>query len=219
MDKLHLLQEFRKAQLQEKDSKILELCEDKIVLDVGCIGQDKDYNDQDWLHNKIRTVAKSTLGVDIIQESIDKLNQMGLNIVHFDQLASLDIKFDVIVMADVIEHVDNPVSFLRDYGKYLTDNGIIVVTTPNSNRAINFLSILRWNGYRLNFEHTMWLCPLTFAEIVRRTDLNIKAFYWLKEYYDLNKLNFTNRVIFHAANMLARWRSNFHHNFMVILCK
>jgi 2-polyprenyl-3-methyl-5-hydroxy-6-metoxy-1,4-benzoquinol methylase len=39
--------------------------------------------------------------------------------------------FDLAVAVEVIEHVENPIGFLRNVGQLLTPSGIAVITTPN----------------------------------------------------------------------------------------
>jgi len=39
--------------------------------------------------------------------------------------------FDLVTAIEVIEHVESPISFLRNIGRLLTPGGVAVVTTPN----------------------------------------------------------------------------------------
>ena len=219
MDKTILFKSYRKAITVNKDFKILEICKDRNVLDVGCVGQDSNYDSDSWLHKKISNVSNSLYGVDINQAGIDTMIRKDFKVLHFDQLIEASLKFEVIIMADVIEHVNEPVDFLYRYSKFLDDNGSIVVTTPNSNRGINFITILLSNDYNMNLEHTIWLCPKTFTEIVSRAELKITQFYWVSQYYDFNSLKFLNKIKFSFAYLLSRFRSNFNHNFMFVLTK
>ena len=204
---------------KSKDAIIISKCRNKNVLDVGCAGQDRNFESKEWLHNRIRCVAREIHGVDILKSEIKKLSAMGYSIFHIDELASLNNKYEVIVMSDVIEHVNNPVSFLRTYSQCLVDDGEMIVSTPNSNRARNFIHILISNNYAINFEHTMWLCPKTFLEIIERSGLYPTEFYWLNEYNLNNRLTAVQNFIFFISSILSRLRSNFNPNFMFILKK
>jgi 2-polyprenyl-3-methyl-5-hydroxy-6-metoxy-1,4-benzoquinol methylase len=165
-----------------RNALLENICNGKNVLDVGCVGQDVQITNRNWLHQKILTVSNYAKGVDIDRINVLKMKKKGYDIVCPEELCRED-KFDVIVMADVIEHVDNPVLFLEEYSTYLNKKGVIIVTTPNSNRALNFLSILFYNDYSINDEHTMWLCPKTLFEIISRVQiLEVRDFYWLDNY-------------------------------------
>ncbi len=193
------------------------LCQDKDVLDIGCVGQDIDYSSQDWIHNQIKNVSKSLVGVDINIKGINNINQMGYEIYHYDKL-NRDKKFDILIMLDVIEHVNDPVEFLNNYKKFLKEDGKIIVTTPNSNRAINFVNIFFRNDYSLNYEHTFWFCPKTFLEIVNRVDgLEASEFYWLNEYIQNRKMTWKGKIIYYFEKFLIRKSSSFSPNFMFIL--
>ena len=200
-----------------KDRLILDYCQDKKVLDVGCVGQDIDYKDSEWIHSKVKNISKSLMGVDINEDGIVELNNMGYNVMHYNKL-SVDNKFDTILMLDVIEHVDNPVEFIKDYEPFLKENGQIVITTPNSNRAINFINIFLKNEYSLNYEHTVWFCPKTLMEVFNRVDiLQVNSFYWLHHYSLPSQLNLKHKIIYFLDSFLIKLRSNFSPNLMFVL--
>ncbi len=204
-------------ELFNKNDMVKILCQDKDVLDIGCVGQDIDYSSQDWIHNQIKNVSKSLVGVDINIKGINNINQMGYEIYHYDKL-NRDKKFDILIMLDVIEHVNDPVEFLNNYKKFLKEDGKIIVTTPNSNRAINFVNIFFRNDYSLNYEHTFWFCPKTFLEIVNRVDgLEASEFYWLNEYIQNRKMTWKGKIIYYFEKFLIRKSSSFSPNFMFIL--
>lgn len=219
MEKEKWIEIIKKSQAVDKDKKLAELGRDKRVLDVGCVGQDRMVDDENWLHNKIKRVCREIDGVDIVQDEIDKLRKRGASVYTVGQLRDLGKKYDVIIMSDVLEHVDNPVDFLKFYSGFLEDGGIIAVTTPNANRARNFVEILFGNDYPLNLEHTMWLCPKTFLEVAKRADLDMEDFYWLKEYVQIKHLPLRRQVKMRLADLFALFRNNFNPYFMGILKK
>lgn len=204
--------------LFNKNNLVKELCKDNIVLDVGCVGQDIDYNSPKWIHNQIKNVSKEIVGVDINLEGIRLLKSKGYKVFHYNEL-NFEKKFDLILMLDVIEHINDPIKFINEYKKFLNDNGKIIITTPNSNRAINFINIFFKNDYSLNYEHTFWFCPKTFLEVLNRIeDININNFYWLNHYtYDYKQLTWKGKIIYLLDSFLIKLRSNFSPNFMFIL--
>jgi len=107
--------------------KVVELCRGLDVLDVGCVVN------VDIFHARIVNAAKSALGLDIDGKGIERLRQMGFEVVHGDaQNFCLDRKFDVIVCAEVMEHLKNPGAFLECAKKHLRPNGRLVITVPNA---------------------------------------------------------------------------------------
>ncbi|MCX6254820.1 MAG: class I SAM-dependent methyltransferase [Bacteroidia bacterium] len=214
------LKTFKKARATEKKAKIIELCTAKVVLDVGCVGQDLTFDNPDWMHNLIRKVSTSIDGVDINPEGIQLLKDKGFSVYLAEELISLNKKYDIVLLSDVIEHVNDPVAFVTFYSNFLNDSGKMVITTPNAHGIRNFTSILVRNDYSLNPEHTFWLCPKTMSEITRRANLKLVDFFWLKEYFTIRELNgFTNKIAFTFNSALQKIRTNFYPNFMFIVSK
>ncbi len=204
-------------ELFHKNQLVKQFCKNKEILDIGCVGQDIDYSSPNWIHNQIKEVADSLIGVDINVEGIKHIRNMGYDVYHYSEM-NKDKKFDILMMLDVIEHVNNPVEFLNDYQDFLKEDGKIIITTPNSNRAINFVNIFFKNEYSLNYEHTFWFCPKTFLEVVGRVGgLEISEFHWLNDYNQNQKLNWKGKIIYYLEKILIKKSSNFSPNFMFIL--
>ena len=220
MDKKEVAAYAKTAKRRHKDEVVLETCAGKTVLDVGCIGQDRDFTSDNWLHNKIKSVATNTDGVDLLLDEIAILREKGYSMYSVDELRQMNNRYEVIVMADVIEHVDDPVNVLKFYSSFLLPNGIILITTPNSNRANNFINILFNNNYTVNPEHTCWFCPRTFSEVVSRTDLTIKDFFWAPHYFDATQVKgLYQKFKMSLSNILISARTNFSPNMIFILSK
>lgn len=220
MDKNELKNYTKHAKTVSKDELLIQFCSGKDVLDVGCIGQDRDFSSPEWLHNKIKKHAKSIDGVDILTEQIAKLKLLGYSMFDINELLQLQKKYDVVLMSDVIEHVDDPVDFIRFYAAFLTEDGVMCISTPNSNRADNFIQILFNNNYSVNPEHVFWFCPRTFSEVVNRAGLCIRNFFWAYHYFSSDQVKgLYSRFKFGLVRLLNGMRSNFRPNMIFILTK
>lgn len=208
--------QIKRASRVSKDIKIPELCRGKTVLDVGCVGQDRLFGDPSWMHERINLAASEVTGVDIIRDKIEAMQKAGYRAVHRDDLSGTDKRFDVVVMADVIEHVNDPVGFLQYYSEYLNPEGILVVTTPNANKIGKVFEILLRNNYSLNMEHTMWLCPKTMLEIAFRAGITFMDFFWMKEVSDRKKVGFFRHLGNRFRDLISVIWTNFNANFMII---
>lgn len=104
-----------------------EIGSQKVVLDVGC---NKGYL-------KILSPNNDFYGIDFDEVNVMKARESG-----YHEVTQLDLnkyeeflcerKFDVIVFADVLEHLTYPpevLSFFLD--KYLSDGGKVIVSLPN----------------------------------------------------------------------------------------
>ena len=161
---------------ENRISSVVELCKDKNVLDLGCtqhrmLGQEVEI--ENWLHWRIKQVASSLVGVDYLQDEVDRLNKKGFNIVcsnvydlHPDHI-HLE-KIDVIVCGELIEHLPNPGTFLMTVKKLMTENSILVITTPNAYdlHRMNLMLRKRYEDQWLNKEHKCWYTFNTLMQLL-----------------------------------------------------
>lgn len=165
--------------ITNKLDEFLIHCKGKKVLDVGCVGQARSYRKEDWIHGQIKAVAECIHGVDIDKIGVEELSGLGYD-VFLAQNLDPTMKYDVIIMSDVIEHVNDPVDFLRFYKPFLSQDGKMLITTPNANRVKDSLTILVSNEYGMNAEHTMWFCEKTFQETCRRSGLQLTSVKYIR---------------------------------------
>lgn len=79
--------------------------------------------------------AGRTVGVDLDMEAIQFLRKRGMEC--YESLSELpDVKFDMIFLFHVIEHLQNPEELLMDIAEHTAENGIIMMETPNADDAL-----------------------------------------------------------------------------------
>ena len=120
----------------------LKLIEGKRVLDFGC-----------WKGSQTYTIGKlgcEVIGIDSRQSDIDIAND-------FFKLPNIKYEvrdifknpfepgyFDCVVFTEVIEHVENPIKFLREFWRILKPGGYLVLSTPNATSLKNVLFALSY---------------------------------------------------------------------------
>lgn len=171
---------------------ITSLCKDKVVLDLGCIRHNADYALQSsiWVHKAIVSVAKEVTGVDYLPEEIAKLNKHGYNIIYADvcERMDLNVKYDVIMAGDIIEHLVDFKSLFNNIKRLLKPGGILILTTGNPFYAgMHYYMALRGN-YIVNPEHTCWLCPATMAQLLDRSGFEIAELRFIKDSWRIDGL-------------------------------
>lgn len=129
---------------QNKINKILTLYPKKglEILDVGC-----GWGDFLQILNKNHL---EYLGIDLSQEAVAICREKGLNCLKADLInLSKDSrqKYSVITFFQVIEHLKNPLKYLKAAKKLLKKNGILLITTPNNNSPLRFLFGPKWSVY------------------------------------------------------------------------
>jgi 2-polyprenyl-3-methyl-5-hydroxy-6-metoxy-1,4-benzoquinol methylase len=101
----------------------------KRVLDVGCgTGQLADYLQSHG--NEVSGVEMDPESAELARPHLERLVVGDLD--HLDLVAELGAgSFDVIVCADVLEHLRNPLITLRQVRALLVDGGYLVTSIPN----------------------------------------------------------------------------------------
>jgi len=167
------------------------LCAGKDVLDVGCINHDLQNKDsKEWLHSSIRTVAKSTLGVDYLEHEIGELAKLGYRVIAADvtKPIQIDEKFDVIVVGNLIEHLSNFEGLMLNIERLMKPGGCALISTANPFfREQYFYSAFK-NDIIVNQEHTCWLDPITLDQLSQRFGLITDEVHWIKEKWKLGQV-------------------------------
>lgn len=146
-----------------RTDRLLELARAQRVLHIGCCDHVPHVRERValgvHLHQALCRVASHCVGVDTNAEGLKLLHELGFADVHLPD-AVPDAAFDVCLLADVIEHVGDPVSFLRSMSRYRFDR--LVVTTPNVFRWRNCLP----GDERVNSDHRYWFSPYTLCKVL-----------------------------------------------------
>jgi len=158
-------------------------------------------------------------------------NKLGLGSI-FDSLESANFSpnyFDVIVLADVLEHLDQPRSELEKLRRLLKPSGILYISTPDIDSLLSRILKAKWwgiqNGHLYYFSkgslaRMLDLCgfkPLSYSAYLRVFSVN----YWQK------RLESYNRLLSRVFGFLARcfspvsglWGVSFFDQIEVVSCK
>ncbi|MBU1179237.1 class I SAM-dependent methyltransferase [Patescibacteria group bacterium] len=111
--------------------------------------------------------AKKVIGIDYSREAINiakkeyQLKDLFYECKDFNKISG---KFDVIVMAGVLEHIDNPYLFLKKAKRILNKKGFIIITCPNWSNARGYilLTLKELFGLRITLTDIHYFTPLEF---------------------------------------------------------
>jgi 2-polyprenyl-3-methyl-5-hydroxy-6-metoxy-1,4-benzoquinol methylase len=167
-----------------KEDYLCALSAGKDVLDLGCVNHSYEramsLGDQ-WPHKRLKSVAKSIVGIDILREDVAKLNAAGYNItVANAESFDLGRTFDVINCGDIVEHLSNIGLFFQSVEKHMGDDSICVITTPNPFNIEQIMLAIFHGSVAVNDEHTVWIDPRVMFTAVSRTGLRIVDFSWIE---------------------------------------
>lgn len=170
----------RRGQITQPDKFLLEFVQGHTTLDIGVVAHTiARTNDPEWKHNIIKRVATRVVGIDILEEPIQQLRDRGYDVRLVDATSASDMgeRFSRVVIGDVIEHVDNPVSLLRFAARHLEPRGRILCSTPNPFFIGNIVSGKRNGVFITNAEHVSWITPTMALELAERAGLVLHS-YW-----------------------------------------
>jgi len=139
---LHMINPIRVSYIVEK-IKELKKCDLKEIslLDIGCGGG--------ILSESMARIGVNVVGIDACEENIkvaqSHAKKVGLNVEYMHtSVEKLDSgqKYDVILLMEVVEHVDNLEFFLKKTAELLKPGGLVFVSTINRTIMSFFFAIV-----------------------------------------------------------------------------
>ncbi len=158
------------ATFQLRLSLILQYIKKGKILDVGCAtgyfletAKEKGFDPFGVEFSEYSSaIAKKKFGEDNIFWGT-------LETSHFN-----DNMFDVIAMSDLIEHVRIPEQTLSKASKLLSDNGVIMIMTPDARSLSNMLMKKKWTHYKL--EHFFYFSKKSIICVADKCGLSVVHF-------------------------------------------
>lgn len=163
-----------------------------------------------WLHEILAKTCTDVVGVDINEQGIQYMKDAGFETYNSNVVTEnppseiLSRKWDYIVAGEVLEHIDDPVMFLKSIReKYGACTERIIITVPNALSYTNFRFALR-NTEMINTDHRFWFTPYTLIKVASQAGITVEDFdlcaddtpslfsikWWLKD-----KPLFRNRIV------------------------
>jgi len=163
---------------------IFDLTEDKSVLHLGCTDHlsiiEKKIEKGIYFHRQLNCVAGKCLGIDINNETVQYLERHGVDNIIVADITQPGIKeiannkWDYLLMAEVLEHINDPVDFLKCIAKEYRNNIMnIIITVPNAFGLIHMNHALINGCESINTDHRYWFTPYTICKIVHEAGLII----------------------------------------------
>jgi hypothetical protein len=172
-----------KHRMITRESAITEIIRNTDVIHIGCSDHIQIINDKIknnlWLHKLITENSKKCIGIDIDKESIEFIrSELGYQNVFYGNILTdefkniTETKWDYAVFGEIVEHLDDPVHFLKvfktKYGEYVSRFIITVPTVYNKRQFTNMMN------YRevINSDHRFWFTPYTISKVLASAGYN-----------------------------------------------
>lgn len=135
------------------------------VLDFGC-------GTGSFLY-QAKKMGASVTGIELNSSAVSKCHKLGLDSVFLggvDILRSLDERYDLVVLNDVIEHPLNPAQLVTELCGLLCETGKILIWTPNGD-AID--SDHQKITLRVDLEHMQYLTSGAVSALCHENNLSV----------------------------------------------
>ncbi len=175
--------------IPDRVSFVCSLAKGKKILHLGCLDHlpliDAKIAGGKWLHKELTERASKCIGIDIDKEVKDYVeSKHGFdNIILGDFTTTrikeiLDDHWDFAVLGELLEHIDNPVAYL----KAIRENyaGIIdgiIITVPNAWTKTT-MRMANKSSEIINSDHRYWFTPYTLAKVIVRAGMEVDEIYF-----------------------------------------
>jgi 2-polyprenyl-3-methyl-5-hydroxy-6-metoxy-1,4-benzoquinol methylase len=173
---------------------LLQQAQGKQVIHVGCVDHlpliPQKIQRGTWLHRRLVEQAARCIGIDVHEEGLAYVReQLGYpDVLRCDLIADpvpAEIaaqRWDLMVLGELLEHIDNPVLFLEAirtrYAGYVDE---LVISVPNAFRFENFFAAMRHTEH-INTDHRYWFTPYTLAKVVLQAGMRVVSFQFCQGY-------------------------------------
>ncbi len=166
-----------KHEIISREATIINLIRDKDVIHIGCSDHIQIINSKIrnniWLHKLITENARKCFGIDIDRESIDYIKkELGYQNVFYGNILTDEFKdlkenrWDYVVFGEIIEHLDDPVNFLKVFkAKYGENVSRFIITVPSIYNKRQFINMKNYREV-INSDHRFWFTPYTISKVL-----------------------------------------------------
>lgn len=187
-----------KHEIISREKTIIDFIRDKDVVHIGCSDHIQIINSKIrnnlWLHKLITENAKKCIGIDIDRESIDYIKkELGYQNVIYGNILTDEFKdlkenkWDYAVFGEIIEHLDDPVNFLKVFkAKYGENVNRFIITVPNIYNKRQFINMKNYREV-INSDHRFWFTPYTISKVLVSAGYNPEKL----DYSNLQSLGIT----------------------------
>jgi len=153
---------------------IVDLITEKCVLHYGFANDDLfwDKLQQDtFLHEHLWRQALVCYGIDINEKAVKELRSFYFDTIFTkENRKTTEIEWHYIILGEILEHIPEPVAFLKQIKK-LHPKSKILITTPNAFSLKNFINVFR-RKESVNSDHYFWFSEKTLLRTLKKANLS-----------------------------------------------
>jgi 2-polyprenyl-3-methyl-5-hydroxy-6-metoxy-1,4-benzoquinol methylase len=161
--------------MDDRVRRVVNYAEGPTILDFGAVQHDATAaNGDNWLHGTLAERFPEVIGVDILTDDVHILQNQGYDVRVGDCTdLHLPVTADTVVAGEILEHVADAGGLLDSARRHLTDDGRLVLTTPNPWAVVHLRRLLTGH-HDINGEHVAWHGPQTLRQLCRRHGFRVE---------------------------------------------
>lgn len=141
----------------------------------------------------VKGIADKTVGIEPFERLHDSLIMRGHSVFSCveDALREFKNQADVVVSFGVIEHVNEPLYYLKKSFDLLKDGGRLVIQTDNLNDILMVTKAKEFDSFFFRTAHNWYFEPNTLANLVKKAGFNDV------EVFTTHSYDFSNFLLWH----------------------
>lgn len=190
----------KKTYIPNRIDLLENILKNKVVLHFGCCDHEhlieEKVKNNTHLQVNISNVAKKCVGIDNNLEALNKLKSLKIdnclyyNLTETDDPILENEAYDYILLGEILEHVAEPVSFLKSIHVKFVNAKEIIITVPNAFTSRNFYNIKR-GIEEINTDHKYWFTPYTISKVITEANFKLNSIYFV----DRSRLNILDKIV------------------------
>jgi SAM-dependent methyltransferase len=161
---------------------VVDYAAGKRVLHLGCVDEgltEKKHQQGLLLHERLQRNTRELWGVDVDAEGLRWLQEYGYTHLYqadIEDLSSVpELKgqsFDLILLTEVMEHLDNPGRFLQEVRFLFGPDTELLITVPNATSLANLM--MNWQSKELvHPDHNYWFSLHTISALLGKFNYRV----------------------------------------------
>ena len=168
---LHRVEPMRKA-----IESVFHLDDKLVTLDIGC----RDCSFSEMILKNFSKVEY--FGIDVDSNAVQKAQARGFNAIVADletSLINVKEKYDLIILSEVLEHLQDPRRAIELIAKALKHNGKLLLSVPNAFRLKNRLLFMLGREFEHDYTHLRWFNKNILCRYLECSLLKLKKFEYI----------------------------------------
>jgi SAM-dependent methyltransferase len=208
----------RPKTLTNMQAFLLEQACGKSVLNVGAGGGVHYYlpsHPEQWMHAQLAQVAKSLDGLDLDANAVKHAAAHDWQITEGNcETVTMPRRYDMVLMSDVLEHVEQPPRAIRNLVAHLNPGGRLYLTTPNATFAGMVAKAILTGRASVYWDHIACYLPEHIQAICDRHGLELFDTIFFST---MDMQSTANRFKSHMLRALALASPRLHNSFLAVV--